>query len=193
MQSIVVFCGSSEGVDPFIVEQAYQLGKTMALQRIRLIYGAAKIGLMGKVAQGAMEHQGTVIGVIPEFLMKKEVVHTDIDELIITHNMHERKLKMHELSEGIIALPGGYGTLEELFEMITWGQLGLHQKPIGVLNTKGFYDHLLVQLGHMVSQGLLKQQNFDMLLVEDDIAMLLERMRAYQPIAVPKWIHKGQE
>ena len=128
LQTICVFCGSSEGNDQKIVDMAFYLGKLLAQQDITLVYGAAKIGIMNQVAQGVLQHKGRVIGVIPEFLKKKEVVHLGLSELITTTNMHQRKMKMHDLSDGFIALPGGFGTLEELFEIITWGQLGLHQK-----------------------------------------------------------------
>ncbi|EAR00426.1 peptide chain release factor N(5)-glutamine methyltransferase [Maribacter sp. HTCC2170] len=192
MKSIVVFCGSSEGIDPGILEAAEELGKALAKRNITLVYGAAKIGVMGKVAQGALSQGGKVVGIIPDFLKLKEVCHTRLTELIVTENMHERKLLMHERSEGIITLPGGYGTLEELFEMITWAQLGLHQKPIGILNTNGFYDDLLKMLRKMVAQGFLKIENYSMLLVDDTIEGLLEKMETYVPKALPKWIKKEQ-
>ena len=192
MKSIVVFCGSSEGNDSEILRDAYHLGKTLAQNETTLVYGAAKIGVMGKVALGALENDGKVIGIIPDFLKFKEVFHTGLTELIVTENMHERKLLMHELSEGIITLPGGYGTLEELFEMITWAQLGLHQKPIGILNTNGFYDDLLKMLRKMVAQGFLKIENYSMLLVDDTVEGLLKKMKEYEPIPLPKWIEKDQ-
>ncbi len=192
MKSIVVFCGSSEGNDPQIVEAAAELGRTLAQRKITLIYGGAKIGVMGKIAQNALDFNGEVIGVIPDFLKKKEVFHSGLNRLIITENMHERKLKMHELSEGIITLPGGYGTLEELFEMITWAQLGLHQKPIGILNTNGFYDDLLQLIRKMVRLGFLKKENYDMILVDDDVNGLLQKMYDYVPLPLPKWIKNDQ-
>lgn len=192
MKSIVVFCGSSEGNNPKIIEASYHLGCIIANQNMQLVYGGAKIGIMGKVAQGVLDNGGKVIGVIPEFLKLKEVVHTNLTELIITENMHQRKLKMDELSDAVIALPGGFGTLEELFEMVTWAQLGLHQKPIGILNMNGFYDHLTKFLQHMVNEGFLKQANYDMLLVDDTIDGLLEKMKNYIPQSVPKWIKKEQ-
>ncbi len=192
MKSIVVFCGSSEGNDPIILESAVELGQTLASRNMTLVYGAAKIGVMGKLAEGALDTNGKVIGVIPDFLMLKEVYHPELTELIVTKNMQERKLKMHELSDGIITLPGGYGTLEELFEMITWAQLGLHQKPIGLLNVNGFYDDLLKLLQKMVVQGFLKQENYDMLLVDETVNGLLKKMEAYQPMPLPKWIKKDQ-
>lgn len=187
MKSVVVFCGSNEGNDPEIIKQGYNLGNILACQNITLVYGAAKIGVMGKVAEGALKQNGKVIGVIPEFLKVKEVVHLGLTELHTTENMHKRKLLMHDLSDGIIALPGGFGTLEELFEMITWAQLGLHQKPVGILNINGFYDGLLLFLNEMVNKNFLKQENYEMLLVESEIEPLLSRMRAYKPAVAPKW------
>jgi len=192
MKSIVVFCGSSEGNDTNILLAAQELGRTLAQHNITLVYGAAKIGVMGCVAQSTLDNDGKVIGVIPDFLKLREVFHPGLTELIITENMHERKLKMHGLSDGIITLPGGYGTLEELFEMITWAQLGLHQKPIGILNTSGFYDDLLKMLEKMVDQGFLKKENYDMLLVDDSVGGLLQKMNEYNPVPLPKWIKKEQ-
>ena len=192
MNSIVVFCGSSEGINPEYIQEGYVLGKTMAEQEITLVYGGAKIGVMGEVARGALEANGKVIGVIPDFLKLREVFHANLTQLIVTQDMHERKLKMHELSEGIIMLPGGYGTLEEFFEMLTWAQLGLHQYPIGILNTNGFYTELLNMLAKMVDQGFVKKENYDMILEDDTVDGLLGQMEKYQPLAVPKWINKEQ-
>ncbi|MFX0556819.1 TIGR00730 family Rossman fold protein [Maribacter sp. CXY002] len=192
MKSVVVFCGSSEGTEMAYTAMGYELGSELAKKGIRLVYGGAKIGIMGKVAQGALENGGEVIGVIPEFLKKKEVFHDSLSELIITKNMHERKLAMHDLSDGILMLPGGFGTLEEFFEMLTWGQLGLHQFPIGILNTNGFYDELLLMLQKMVSKGFVKLENYQAILVDQDISQLLEKMENYVPLPIPKWINKEQ-
>jgi uncharacterized protein (TIGR00730 family) len=192
MKSVVVFCGSSEGHDPSFSVAAQKLGKTLGQRNITLIYGGAKIGIMGHVAKAALEKGCTVIGVIPEFLMLKEVYHNGLSELIITQNMHERKLKMHELSEGIIMLPGGYGTLEEFFEMLTWAQLGLHQYPIGIINTNGFYNELLAMLSRMVENGFVRQENYDMILVGDTVEELLQKMEDYEPLPIPKWMNKKQ-
>ena len=147
---------------------------------------------MGRLAAGSLDNGGKVIGVIPGFLKTKEVVHPGLSELITTRDMHERKLNMHELSDGFIALPGGFGTFEELFEMITWGQLGLHTKPIGLLNINGFYDELIAMLKTMVRKELLKKENFDMLLIAEDIEELLEKMYNFKPLPVPKWMNKEQ-
>lgn len=188
LNSICVFCGSSEGNDAKIISESFLLGEKLAHQKITLVYGAAKIGIMGEVAKGVMQNKGKVIGVIPEFLMLKEVVHRSLDKLVITANMHERKMKMQELSDGFITLPGGFGTLEELFEIITWSQLGLHQKPIGLLNINGFYDDLLALLKNMVRKNFLKTENYELLIVEEDIDLLLEKMKTFKPVQTPKWL-----
>lgn len=190
MKSVVIFCGSSEGNLPTYKEQAYLLGKTLAEQGIRVIYGGAKIGLMGAAADGALHHGGEVIGVIPGFLQTKEVAHESLTDLIVVDTMHERKLKMHELSDGIVTLPGGFGTMEEMFEMLTWAQLGLHGKPIGVLNTEGFYTDLFELADVMVDRGFLKANHRDMLIICDDIHELIDRMQAYEAPELPKWISK---
>jgi len=188
IKAITVFCGSSEGNDSTVLEEASVLGQTLAVRDITLVYGAAKIGIMGKVAVAALKNGGQVIGVIPEFLKLKEVVHLGLTELITTENMHERKIKMNDLADAFIALPGGFGTLEELFEIITWAQLGLHQKPIGLLNVNGFYDDLLKLLENMVRRGFLKMSNYEMLLVDTSVEGLLEKLNSYKPEPVPKWL-----
>jgi uncharacterized protein (TIGR00730 family) len=192
MRRITVFCGSSSGNNPIYLEQATALGKYLAQENIDLVYGGAKVGLMGAVADGVLHNGGKVFGVLPNFLRIKEVAHENLTELFLVETMHERKLKMHELSDGAIALPGGFGTFEELFELLTWGQLGLHQKPVGILNTNGFYDNLILMIKNMVSEGFLKNENAEMLLVETDFVKLIERMRNYQPQNIKKWIAKEQ-
>ncbi len=192
LKSIAVFCASSDGNNHKIIETAYELGIVLAKRKINLVYGGSKLGLMGRVAAGSLENSGHVIGVIPEFLKTKEVVHNELRELITTKDMHERKLKMHELSEGFIALPGGFGTFEELFEIVTWSQLGLHQNPIGLLNIDGFYDDLIAMLKKMVRTGVLKKENFDLLLIGETIEELLEKMHNFKPMPVAKWINKEQ-
>ncbi len=188
MKSIVVFCGSSSGSDPEFLVFAKQLGATIASRGARLIYGGAKVGLMGCIADEVLAQGCEVIGILPRFLSIKEVAHERLTQLIIVENMHERKTKMFELGDAFIALPGGFGTLEELFEVVTWAQLGLHQKPIGILNVNGFYDPLITQLDHMVSKGLLKQGNRDMIMIDGTVDGLLALMQAYQPISAKKWI-----
>lgn len=188
MNNIVVFCGSSSGTDRIYEEQAFLLGKTLAEAGIGLVYGGAKVGLMGAVADGALQYGGKVVGVLPHFLQTKEIAHEGLTELFIVDTMHERKTKMNQLCDGIIALPGGFGTLEEFFEMLTWGQLGLHRKPMGLLNTEGFYDGLIALAQDMVNSGFLKEVNQRMLLSSATIPDLLDQMRNYQPPTVGKWI-----
>ena len=192
MKRIVVFCGASDGNDEQLNSAAYNFGKLLAAEHIQLVYGGAKIGLMGGVASGVLENKGNAVGVIPDFLTSKEVVHTNLSELIIVETMHERKLKMHELSDGIVALPGGFGTLEELFEMLTWAQLGLHKKPIGILNCNGFYDDLLQFIDTMIDKQLLKSGYKKLVLVAETPEELLEKMRGFKPLPVPKWMNKNQ-
>ncbi|WP_265131860.1 LOG family protein [Chryseobacterium oranimense] len=192
MKNITVFCGSSFGSDEIYKEQATLLGKTLAKQNIQLIYGGADVGLMGAVADGALSENGKVTGVLPYFLQSKEIAHKNLTELIIVETMHERKTKMNDLCDGVIVLPGGYGTLEEFFEMITWAQLGLHTKPIGILNIDGFYDDLIKLVQTMVDKGFLKQVNRDMLLISDSINELLDKMKNYQAPTVGKWISKNE-
>ncbi len=192
LRSIAVFCASSNGEDEKIFKEAYSTGAFLAKNDIELIYGGSKLGLMGQVARGALDNNGKVTGVIPDFLKTKEVVHTGITELITTQNMHERKLKMHDLSEGFIALPGGFGTLEELFEILTWGQLGLHKHPIGILNINNFYDDLLNMMDKMVKKGLLRSSNMRLVIVATTIEELIDKMKNFEPIEVPKWMNKNQ-
>ena len=190
MTSIAIFCGSSEGYSECYRETAYALGNIIAERGMRVVYGGARIGLMGAVADGALDNDGEVIGVIPHFLRTKEVTHEGLTELLLTDTMHERKVKMHELSDAVITLPGGWGTMEEMFEMLTWGQLGLHQKPMGMLNVNGFYDSLRGLADMMVAEGFLKQEIRDMLLFSESIDELLEMMDSYIAPDVPKWVTK---
>ncbi|MGB0884894.1 MAG: TIGR00730 family Rossman fold protein [Chitinophagales bacterium] len=190
MKSITVFCGSSIGTEQDFELKAKLLGQTLAKENINLIYGGAKIGLMGAVADAALLEKGKVIGVLPKFLASKEIAHQGISELILVESMHERKTKMNDLCDGFIALPGGFGTLEELFEVLTWSQLGLHKKPIGILNINGFYDDLINLLSQMVEKEFLKDINKQMLLVSNDIDDLIAQMKNYKAPKVEKWIHK---
>lgn len=192
MKSISVFCGSTTGNDPVFKQEAYDLGRVLAGKGIRLIYGGGRSGLMGAVAAGALDAGGEVIGVIPEFLMEKEVAHHGLTELIVTRNMHERKLILNEKADGFIAMPGGFGTLEELFEIITWLQLGLHNKPVGVLNTKGYYDHLFALLDHMVLKELLRADNRERLLNHNDINELIMTMQEWSSGDFQSRIHQDQ-
>ncbi len=188
MKSIAVFCGSSFGTEPYFIQQTQLLGKIMTETGIDLIYGGASVGLMGVVADAVLAAGGKVRGVLPEFLQTKEIAHDGLTELIIVGSMHDRKLKMNELADGVIALPGGFGTLEELFEMLTWAQLGLHTKPIALLNIDGYYDDLINFIKNMEQKGLLKETHQKMLLVSDNIEDLLTQMKAYQSPVVAKWL-----
>ena len=190
MKRITVFCGSSSGTEEIYTSQATLLGQTLAKRNIELVYGGANVGLMGAVADGVLNAGGKVIGVLPDFLRSKEIAHRQLTELILVDTMHERKTKMNDLSDGVIALPGGFGTLDELFEMLTWGQLGLHKKPIGILNVDGFYDALIVFVQTAVEKGFLKPANQQMLLVSDSIDDLLDKMENYVAPTVGKWINK---
>lgn len=191
MKRIAVFCASSQGFDTHYYQAAENVGSVLAGRGIGLVYGGAKIGLMGAVANGVLKHGGEVIGVLPHFLDRKEVAHEYLTQLIRVDTMHERKTQMNQLCDGVITLPGGFGTLEELFEMLTWGQLGLHGKPIAMLNIRGFYNPLVELVNTMVEGGFLTAANRDMLLVDEDVEVLLDRMEQYQPPQSPKWVRPG--
>lgn len=188
LRRITVFCGSSAGTDIIYQQQAFLVGQTLAQHDIELVYGGANVGLMGAVADGALQSGGKVTGVLPRFLLSKELAHPKLTELILVESMHERKSTMFDLCDAVIALPGGYGTMEELFEMLTWAQLGLHNKPIGLLNIVRFYDPLLLMMNTMVSHGFLNNINHDMVLTDCTIEDLLLKMFVYHAQPVEKWI-----
>lgn len=190
MQALTVFCGANTGSDPVYTEVARQMGHLLASEGIALVYGGGKVGLMGVIADAVLEKGGKVIGVIPHFLAHKEVEHTGVTEMHYSETMHERKMKMFELSDGAIAMPGGFGTLDELFELCTWAQLGHHEKPLAILNVNGFYDTLLQFLNRVVSDGFLKIENRGIILDAVQPTEVLKKMRNYQPVHVPKWIRK---
>lgn len=192
MKRITVFCGSSAGNDEIYLHTARELGKNLAERKIGLVYGGARIGLMGAVADGALDAGGEVIGVLPDFLRSVEIEHTGLTEIYHVESMHQRKARMDDLSDGVIALPGGYGTLEEFFEMLTWAQLGLHKKPVALLNVAGFYDGLLDVLQNMVDKGFLKTANQKMLIIGDTIDGVLDAMKNYRAPEVKKWITKNE-
>ena len=188
MKRVCVFCGSSKGKDKIYVEAAKELGILLAQKDLELIYGGGSVGLMGEMADAMLKIGGRVTGVIPRFLYDWEVGHDGVTELIIVHSMHERKQKMAEMSDAFIALPGGYGTLEELSEILTWIQLNLIQKPVGLLNINGFFDHFIHQLDHMVKEGFLKTTNRELLLVSDTPTGILEHLKRHKPVVEAKWI-----
>jgi len=188
MRSIAVFCGSSEGYSEVYREAAFELGQILAERKIHVVYGGAKVGLMGALAEGVLQNGGRITGVIPSFLKTKEVAHDGLTELITVSTMHDRKLKMHELCNGVITMPGGWGTMDELFEMLTWGQLGLHGKPIGLLNVNGYFDALKALCANMVTEGFLNEYVNATLLSGYSAIELLDQMKAYVAPEAPKWL-----
>lgn len=187
MRRLCVFCGSSAGRDPAFAAAAVSVARALAGRDLGVIYGGGRVGLMGALADAALAAGGEVIGVIPRALMEREIGHEGLTALHVVDTMHERKALMADLSDGFIALPGGAGTLEELFEVFTWAQLGLHGKPCGLLDVLGYYDALTRFLDHAVEQGFLGADSRAMLLVDEDLERLLDRMAAYEPPAVAKW------
>ncbi|MBV6658340.1 MAG: TIGR00730 family Rossman fold protein, partial [Devosiaceae bacterium] len=190
MNSVCVFCGSNPGNHPDYAAAAEALGNTLAQRGLTLIYGGAEVGLMGTVADAALAAGGEVVGVIPQALVDKEIAHKGLSRLETVGSMHERKARMADLSDGFINLPGGTGTLEEMFEVWTWGQLGFHSKPIGVLNVRGFYDPLMVFLDHQRDEGFVKPGLRETLLSSPDAGALLDAMEAYRPPVVHKWVER---
>jgi len=186
MNRIVVFCGSSLGFKPIYKEAAVELGNYFAHNKIGMVYGGGKIGMMGALADTILAQNGEVIGVIPKLLEKEEVVHSGVEEMIVCKKMSERKVIMSKLIDGYITLPGGFGTLDELFEALTLGQLQIEQKPIGLLNVNGFFDEVLSQLDKMVEEGFLKQANRDMLFISNSVNDLMKKMNNYK---TPKTEH----
>jgi len=188
IKRIAVYCGSNKGARPEYATAAHALGELLARNAIELVYGGGMVGLMGIVADAVLKHGGHVIGVIPEKLVIKEVVHEKLPDLRVVKNMHERKALIAELSDAFIALPGGYGTFEEFFEILAWSQLGWHQKPFGLLNTAGFYRPMLEFLDHTTSEGFIRPKHRELVIVEDDAEKMLQRLRAFQPPNEVKWI-----
>lgn len=192
MKRICVFCGSNGGADGIYLETAGKVGEFLARENIELVYGGGRVGLMGKVADTVLAGGGRVIGAIPEALAIKEVAHSGLTELHVVDSMHERKALMAELSDGFIALPGGFGTFEELCEIITWAQLGIHQKPCALLNVGGYYDHLIAQFDFANQQNFIRDEHRLLVLVDSEIESLYEKMKNYQPPFVEKWIDKDE-
>ena len=192
MKSICVYCGSSMGSSPSLAAAARELGQTLAAANLELIYGGGRVGLMGVLADAVLEAGGRVQGVIPQALADREVAHAGLTQLHVVDTMHQRKAMMAELSDGFIALPGGLGTFEELFEIWTWAQLGMHSKPIGLLNVASYFDLLLQFLDHATSQRLLKPVHRDLLLVSNRPDALLSQMQSAAPVNTPKWIDASQ-
>lgn len=193
IKSICLFCGASPGTNPAYQAAAKHFGETLADQKIQLVYGGGSVGLMGVAADACLARGGEVIGVIPRLLMEKEVGHTGVTKMHIVETMHERKALMTEISDGFIALPGGYGTLDELFESLTWLQLAYHRKPIGLLNVAGFFDGLLAFLDHARDERFLREMHRDSLQVDTDLVALIERLRQAQAPDTGKWLDRFKE
>jgi len=188
MKNITVFCGSNSGFRAEYAEAAVNLAGCLVERNIRLIYGGGNVGLMGIIANEVMRQNGEVIGIIPDSLDKKEVGHRGITELRVVGSMHERKAMMADLTDGFIAMPGGIGTFEEFFEILTWAQLGFHEKPCGILNVAGYYNGLLALCDTAVGEGFLRDVHRRLILDNSDSKLLLEKMRVFQPQTVEKWI-----
>lgn len=188
MKSIAVYCGSSAGINGVYREQAAKLGVLLASRGIEVIFGGGKVGLMGVLADAVLNAGGRVTGIIPGFLHIKEVAHDGLTEMISVSTMHERKALIYEKSDGFIALPGGFGTLDELFEMLTWAQLGLHLKPVGILNVNAYFNPILDGIENMVGEGFLKSENRDIIQVSGEAEQLLQLLEGYHAPPVPKWI-----
>ena len=192
MRTVCVYCGSSVGSRDEYTQAARDLGRLLASRGLRTVYGAGNIGLMGVLADAALEAGGEVIGVIPEALVERELAHNGVTDLRIVHSMHERKALMADLSDAFIALPGGFGTFEELCEMLTWLQLGIHQKPCGLLNVAGYYDPLITMFDHATEERFLRPQHRNLLQVETDPARLLDRLAATHPPETHKWLDRDE-
>ncbi|WP_225999260.1 TIGR00730 family Rossman fold protein [Paenibacillus sp. BJ-4] len=192
MEKLAVFCGSSNGASDVYIEGAKKLGKELAKRNIVLVYGGASVGVMGAVADSVLEEGGYVIGVMPSFLENREISHKNLSELIIVDSMHERKAKMADLADGFIALPGGPGTLEEFFEIFTWAQLGLHNKPCGLLNINHYYDPLIALFNHMSEEQFLHEKYRNMALVDSEPKGILDKFKIYEAPTVKTYLAEKQ-
>jgi uncharacterized protein (TIGR00730 family) len=192
IRRLCVFCGSSDGTRPEYAAAARAFGRFCAERNVDLVYGGGRVGLMGALADGCLAAGGKIVGVIPQSLMDKELGHGGCTELHVVDSMHERKALMAERADAFVALPGGIGTFEELFEVWTWNQLGLHAKPCGLLNIAGFYDPLLAFLRHVADDGFMRTEHLSMLQATDEAATLLDRMERYEPPDVEKWLRRDE-
>jgi uncharacterized protein (TIGR00730 family) len=191
MKRVCVFAGSNSGYQPIYRKIAEALGHALAERHLGLVYGGARIGLMGVLANAVLDSGGHVTGVIPAALVEKEVGHSGLGDLRIVSSMHERKAMMADLADGFIALPGGWGTLDEFFEILTWGQLGLHQKPCGLLNAQGYFDALLSFVEHSIEEGFVRREHGSMILVSTSPSTILDMLASYKPPVVEKWIDES--
>ncbi len=192
MKRICVFCGSNKGVRPVFASVARQLAGLLVERQLELVYGAGNVGLMGEIADAVLAAGGKVIGVIPQLLVDKEVVHRGLTDLRIVNTMHERKALMAELSDGFIAMPGGFGTFEEFCEIVTWAQLGIHSKPCAILNVESYYDPLLALFDHGVGEGFVRSAHRNLVISNFDPVALLDHMESFVPQDLPKWISPAQ-
>ncbi len=188
MKRICVYCGSAVGASSVYVQMAEKLAIELVKRNIELVYGGAQVGVMGSIANSVLAAGGSVIGVLPVGLFRTEVPHDGLTQLIEVSSLHERKAKMAEISDAFIALPGGLGTLEELFEILTWAQLGLHKNPVGILNVNGFYDKMLDYLDHAVAEKFIRLQHREMIVVDADIESMFEKFSQYEPPIGQKWV-----
>ena len=190
MKSICVFCGSSIGNSPAFTVKARSLGKILADSNITLVYGGGNIGVMREIADSVLENEGEVIGVMPRHIVDKEIAHQQLTKLHIVDTMHQRKAMMAELADAFIALPGGFGTIDEIFEILTWNQLEIINKPAGILNIEGYFDHLLAFLSHAVEKKFVRREHMQNLIVEKNESNLISRLKEYQPAVAEKWIDR---
>ena len=188
MKSICVFCGSSSGENGLYREQAEQMGKVLAKNNIQLVYGGGKVGLMGLMADSALQHGGKVLGIIPQSIADLEIAHLGLTRLEIVDSMAERKNRMAQLSDGFIAMPGGFGTLDELAEILTYNQLRIFDKPLGLFNVNGYFDHLLDFFNHCVSEGFVRKEHRNNIAVSDNPTQLIDLLKVYEPVVMDKWI-----
>ena len=184
MKTLAVYCGAARGVNPVYADAARLLARAMVDHNISLVYGGGKVGLMGVIADEVLRLGGEATGVIPRALVEREVGHAGLTRLFVVKDMHERKAMMADLAEGFVAMPGGMGTLEELFEMVTWAQLGIHAKPIGLLNVNGFYDGLRAFVGHQVAEGFVRPEHEDLMIADSDPDQLIQRLRDAAPVVL---------
>ncbi len=192
MKSICVFCGSVMGKNPIYKQTAHELGLYLVKNQLRLVYGGGKVGLMGVLADAVMQNGGKVVGVIPQFLIELEVAHSRLSEQIMVKTMHERKKRMTDMADGFIVLAGGIGTMDEFFEILAWAQLGLHKKPIALLNVNGFFDKLIDYLDFAIAEGFIKPQTKQILLIDNSIEILFEKIQNYQTVNTKQWLTKEQ-
>ncbi len=193
MKQVCIFCGSYKGTQPMYMTAAHAMGMGLAQRGLGLVYGGGRVGLMGAVADGTIAGGGKVTGVIPQSLVDRELAHVGLSELHVVASMHQRKALMAEIADAFVAMPGGFGTLDELFEIITWAQLGFHNKPIALLNIGGYFDPLLTFIDHMATEGFIKPNDQKALLVKNEVDTLLDALLTYQPPQLEKWIKKSEE